>query len=57
MVKTFLMEGKWFKLVDALERFMNLSPKRADAAKISEQKAGNIYVPPRHNILKRPDFT
>lgn len=48
----------WFKLVDALELFTNLHPNEEEkymSGYFALPKV-NYYVPPRHNILKKPDF-
>ena len=56
-IKAYLMNRMWFKLVDALELFMPSDNIEEDYLMQDDffQPKVNYYIPPRHNILKRPD--
>ena len=56
-IRERLQEGKDYELLDALEDFTNNEPLRYDLKHLIRPTTGNAYIPPKHNILRDPDFS
>jgi hypothetical protein len=52
-VKDYLLEGSWFKLVDALEEVTDFW---AYGRNFTDMPTYNSYVPTRSHIMNKPDM-